>query len=120
MLAESRRLTEAAHELIPRLPVNDRMRAYFEELHDLARTVAMLDPEEAKALLAGNGKVRIDVGCVGFVTHGLLIVVVQRGAAKQDSFESDSKLIKAGTLGTVGDVMSGDVMGMRGVGVFGV
>jgi len=69
MLAESRRLTEAAHELIPRLPVNDRMRAYFEELHDLARTVAMLDPEEAKALLAGNGKVRIDVGCVGFVTH---------------------------------------------------
>ena len=50
----------------------------------------------------------------------MLTVVVQRGAAKQDNFESDSKLIKAGTLGTVGDVMSGDVMGMRGVGVFGV
>ena len=30
---------------------------YFEGLHDLARTVAMLDPEEARALLAAQPKV---------------------------------------------------------------
>ena len=65
MLMEARKLTEEAHQLIPRLPVHAQVRDYFESLHDLARTVAMLDPDEARALLAVKSKVCVFGGAEG-------------------------------------------------------